>query len=275
MEAKRSEGRLFHVLNTENELETDRISVAVTSEQYARAIISLSRRYSSTSVFPGNHYLDLAEWMLQERNLLSSAKAKVDTKLFASESEHHHDLVVVYDNSDRKWAMHPYSQDEHEAFSTAGLVPEDGLSQIVFVRGFLSPSWVSAIGSKYQVDPEFFRRHMDFLSVSIDRHAYSSPSLASTSNNMFRLCVSTLLHRDHFGEQDLHAQRKEQSLQLKTYKIQQLGNTNVSCGDSLVRNYSTLCSSFSVLEQWISICVTKQAKGWAGKWRLDAFGAGV
>ena len=202
--------------------------------------------------------------MLQERSLLSSAKVEGDTK-FASKSEHHHDLVVVYNSGDRKWAIQQFSQEEHESFSAAGPVPEDGSGQLVFIRGFVSPSWVSAIGSKYQVDPEFFRRHMDFLSVSIDRHAYSSPSLASTSNNIFRLCVSTLLHRDHFGEQNLHAQREDQSLQLRTYKIQQLGYTKVFCGDSLVRNYSTLCSSFSVLEQWISICITKQDKGWAGR----------
>ncbi|KXL50408.1 MAG: hypothetical protein FE78DRAFT_177392 [Acidomyces sp. 'richmondensis'] len=235
----------------------------LTPEQYARAIISLSRRYSSTSVFPGNNYLDIGEWMLQERSLLGSAKAHGEATLFASKSEQPHDLVVVYNSGDRKWDIQQYNQGEHEAFSAAASAAEDGAGELVFIRGFVSPLWISAIGSKYQIDPEFFRRHMDFLSVSIDRHAFSSPSLASTSNNIFRLCVSTLLHRDQFGDQNLNAQRKDQSSQLATYKIQQLGSTRVSCGDSLVRNYSTLDSSFSVLEQWISICITKQERGWA------------
>jgi hypothetical protein len=158
-----------------------------------------------------------------------------------------------------------YSQEQHEAFSIATSVPKGDSGQIVFIRGFISPSWLSAIGSKYNIDPEFFRRHMDFLSASIDRHAYSFPSLASSSNNIFRLCVSTLLHRDDFGGQDLHSQRSDQSTELGTYKIQQLGSTRVRCGDSLVREYSTVCSCFSVVEQWISLCITKTDRGWAGK----------
>lgn len=208
--------------------------------------------------------------MLQDRSLLSTAKVAADSSFRSSKSEHHHDLVVVYNSGDKKWDIQQYSQEQHDAFSASSPGPEDTSGQLVFIRGFVSPSWVSAIGSKYSVDPEFFRRHMDFLSVSIDRHAFSSPSLASTYNKMFTLCVSTILHRDHFGAQDLHALRKDQSFQLGAYKTQQLGSAKVSCGDSLARDFSTLCQSFSVLEQWISICITRQDKGWAGEYTYDA-----
>lgn len=161
--------------------------------------------------------------------------------------------------------MQQYCQEQHDAFSTTISVPSGGFGQLVFIRGFISPAWVSVIGSKYNIDPEFFRRHMDFLSASIDRHAYSSPSLSSSSNNIVRLCVSTLLHRDDFGGQDLQLQRSDQLNELGTYKTQQLGSTKVCCGDSLVREYSTVCSCFSVIEQWISLCITRTEQGWAGK----------
>ncbi|TVY47449.1 hypothetical protein LOCC1_G002771 [Lachnellula occidentalis] len=236
---------------------------SLTPENYARAIISLSRRYASTSTFPGNNYVDIGEWLLQDRSLLNSTKVEEDATLFASKAEQPHDLVVVYDSGERKWDVQQYSQEQHEAFSAANSVPAGGSGQIVFIRGFISPSWVSVLGSKYNIDPEFFRRHMDFLSANIDRHAYSFPSLASSSNNIFRLCVSTVLHRDDFGGQDLRSQRSDQSAKLGVYKIQQLGSNSVCCGDSLVREYSTVCSSFSVIEQWISICITKTDRGWA------------
>lgn len=177
-----------------------------------------------------------------------------------------HDLVVVYHSSKKKWGFQQYSQDEHESLTANGSASEEGLGQIVFLRGFLSPSWVSAIGSTYRIDPEFFRRHMDFLSKTVHRKPFSSPSLPSTSSNMFRLCVSTILHRDHPRDQDIQHQRRDSSLRFGSYKSQQLGSAKLSCGDSLVRDYSTLCSSFSVLEQWISICITKQDKGWASTW---------
>ena len=106
---------------------------------------------------------------------------------------------------------------------------------------------------------------MDFLSPSIDRHSYGFPSLASSSNNIFRICVNTILHRDDFGGQDIQSQRFLQSNELATYKVQQLGSTRICCGDSIVREYSTVCSCFSVLEQWISLCATKTGKGWTGK----------
>lgn len=203
--------------------------------------------------------------MLQDRRLLNSTKPEGDDALFASKSEQPHDLVVVYNSGERKWEVEHYNQEQHEAFSTAASFPEEGQGQIVFIRGFISPSWLSVIGSKYNIDPEFFRRHMDFLSPSVDRHAYSFPSLASSSNNIFRLCVSTLLHRDDFGGQDIQEQRSDHSTQLGVYKRQQLRSTKVRCGDSLVREYSTLCSCFSVVEQWISLCITKTDRGWAGK----------
>ena len=166
-----------------------------------------------------------------------------------------------YNSGERKWIVQQYSQEQHEAFSTATSAPAEGLGQMVFIRGFLSPSWVSVIGSKYNIDPEFFRQHMDFLCASVDRHAYSFPSLASSSSNIFRLCVSTVLHRDDFGGQDLQSQRSDQSTELGTYKIQHLRSTRVCCGDSLVREFSTVCSCFSVIEQWISVCITKTDRG--------------
>ena len=204
--------------------------------------------------------------MLLDRDLLSFSKKGEQTAPFASDSGESHDLVVVYNSGEGKWDVQGYSQDEHDAFYAANMAPQANLGQLVFIRGFISPSWVSTIGSKYNIDPEFFRRHMEYLSTSVYRHAYGFPSLASSSNNIYRLCVSTLLHRDDFGGQDLRSQRSNQSAELGTYRTHQLGSTKINCGDSLVREYSTLCSCFSVIEQWISLCVTRTDKGWAGKW---------
>lgn len=237
----------------------------MTPENYTRAIASLSRRFSSTSVFPGSNYVDIREWLLQDRSLLDPKSPGDDNPLFLSKSKEPHDLLVVYNSAEKKWELRQYSQDQHKAFSVAAPFQCGGLGQIIFIRGFISPSWVSAIGSKYSIDPEFFRRHMDFLSASIHRHAYGFPSLASSSDTIFRLCVNTIFHRDDFGGQDLRLQRSEQSAELEKYKIQQLRSTKICCGDSLVREYSTMCPSFSVLEQWISLYLAKTERGWAGK----------
>ncbi|KAJ3580212.1 hypothetical protein NPX13_g352 [Xylaria arbuscula] len=241
----------------------ERRKSALTPEQYARAIIALSRRYASNSTFPGNNYVGLGEWVLQDRSLFNTTKSEDERVLFVSQSEKPHDLVVVYNSGARKWEMQQYSQEQHQAFSLDTTVPARGSGQLVFIRGFISPSWVTALGSKYNIDPEYFRQHMDFLSASVDRHAYSFPSLSSSSNNIIRLCVSTLVHRDDFGGQDIQSQRSHESAQLATYRMHSLGSNRVSCGDSIVREYSTICPSFSVMEQWISISISKTDRGWA------------
>ncbi|KAB8229428.1 uncharacterized protein BDW43DRAFT_322211 [Aspergillus alliaceus] len=235
----------------------------VTPENYIRAIISLSRRHSSTSSFPGRNYVDIAEWLLQDRRLLKSRKLEEDSTLFASMSEQPHDLVVVYDCGEKKWDVQHYHQEQHEAFFAAVSVPSESLGQVVFIRGFLSPSWVSVLGSKYNVDPEFFRRHMDFLSTNNERHFFSLPSLANSSNDIFRLSVSTLVHRDNFGRQNVQSQSSELPSELGKYKMHQLGSKNVCCGVSLVREYTTVCASFSVIEQWISVYIAKTSSNWA------------
>ncbi|KAM0231770.1 hypothetical protein ACHAPO_008351 [Fusarium lateritium] len=82
----------------------ERRKSAPTPENYARAIISLLRRYSSTSAFPGNNYVGIGEWLLQDRTLLNSAKPE-DVNVFASRSKQPHDLVVVYNSGENKWDM--------------------------------------------------------------------------------------------------------------------------------------------------------------------------
>ena len=216
-------------------------------------------------MFPGSNYLALADWIVQGSRQPSTSNSQYENDSSRLKSDNSHDLIVVYNSTDKKWDVQQYKQSQHEGFIASTSVPALGHGQVVFIRGFMSPAWVSAIGSKYNVDPEFFRRHMEFLSTSVDRHAYSFPTLASCSTNIFRLCVNTLLHRDDFSRQDIQAQRSEHTSDMGKYKIQQLSSDKVGCGDSIVREYSTTCSAFSVIEQWISLYVTRTDSGWTGK----------
>lgn len=221
-------------------------------------------------MFPGNNYVDLAEWILQDRNILrtkSGLSPKPPSLVHRAGATH--DLVIVYYNADKKWHIEGYHSEKSQELHGDMHISAGDVGQIVFIRGFISPRWVSTVGSKYNVDPEFFRRHMDFLSVSIERHAYSSPSLASSSSNIFRLCVTTILHKDDFGDKNIHQQRSKEADELSKYRAQQLRSSKITCGDSVVREYATLCSSFSIIEQWISLCVTKNTRGWTGKYFSD------
>ena len=48
-------------------------------------------------------------------------------------------------------------------FKTAAskLLSNNTHGQLLFIKGHPSPEWLSAINAKYQMDPEFFLRHLD------------------------------------------------------------------------------------------------------------------
>ncbi|KAL8676316.1 MAG: hypothetical protein Q9224_007297, partial [Gallowayella concinna] len=143
--------------------------------------------------------------------------------------------------------------------------PERNKGQVLFLQGFLPQDWVTAIGSKYDIKPDFFKRHLDFSSQSDHRNAFSLPSLPSTRDNHFELnintifCHSTTLAGDESGNSTQKCRMKQEE-QLSTYRRQL--RAHARGGDSLVRGYSTLDSQYSVLEQRISICETKNGDGW-------------
>ncbi len=124
-----------------------------TPENYARAIISLSRRYANTSVFPGNNYVDLAEWMLQDRNILTGNASTAPKTPLVYTPDAKHDLVIVYCSADKKWHVEGYDSEQCQSLHGDMLIPADDVGQIIFIRGFISPQWVSSLGSKYSIDP--------------------------------------------------------------------------------------------------------------------------
>ena len=98
--------------------------------------------------------------MLLDRNLRNLPE-KEQAIPFASDAGQTYDLVVVYTSGEKKCDVQRYSQEELKTFYATTTVPEAGRGQLVFIRGFISPSWVSTIGRKYNVDPKLFRRHMN------------------------------------------------------------------------------------------------------------------
>ena len=140
--------------------------------------------------------------------------------------------------------------------------------QILLLRGCPSPDWVTAIGGKYHVDPEYIHRHLDFFATMVERRSFSLPSLVSSSHNIINLTTSTVLFRDaaatrQYGVKvDIQARRRTEAEDMATYH-RRYQNSCMS-GDSIVREFSTFDERFSILEQRISVCVQRNGEGWIG-----------
>jgi hypothetical protein len=106
------------------------------------------------------------------------------------------------------------------------------------------------IGGKYHIDPEFFHRHLDFLITLIPRKVFAVPSLPSTSANIHKLRITTILFREKLKtngpKQDLEARRIAELECMQAYRRQFQGQAQP--GDSIVREFATLDEEFVLVE---------------------------
>ncbi|KAL8724233.1 MAG: hypothetical protein Q9166_008064 [cf. Caloplaca sp. 2 TL-2023] len=223
-------------------------------EDYTRAIHAHSLRSITDSLCPGQDYIDLATWLLQDEKSRAPPPAQTVT------------LATLHNvGTTEKPSCFGY----HDLDALLLLPqPERNKGQVLFLQGFLPQNWVAAIGSKYDVEPDFFKRHLNFASKSDHRQAFSLPSLPSTRNNIFELNINTILYQNTGSSSGksgtgLQRCRIKQEEQLSTYRRQL--RTHARGGDSLVRAYSTLDGQYSVIEQRMSVCNIKYGNGWLRK----------
>jgi hypothetical protein len=213
-----------------------------------------------SSSFPGYNYAALSNWLMRSNSGISVHKTE-------NERVDEHKLIVVHNLGDHgpdRTCI--FTEDDTATLPVSR--PQQGKGQLLFVRGFISPSWLAELGSTYRIDPEFFCRHLDFFDSSVHRSCFNTPSLLNTTNNIIHIHVSTILtdvmaystgnlydnsvrHRALVRD---HMSRYKRSLQKAA-----------SCGDSIIREYSILSNRYSIIEQRISICITENGDGWIGK----------
>jgi hypothetical protein len=235
----------------------------VTPREYVQSIIAHSERSASASSFPGRNYVDLANWLLP---LLSRSSDNSRTR---APHESKQWIAVAHSLEGHSAKTVCFGEDDVSKLGTLQR-PEADKGQLLFLRGFLSPEWLAEVGSRYTVDPEFFNRHLDFLSPSTHRNCFSVPSLISTTNNIIHVYVSTILTDNSVYASSLDnllAYRRDIREQMIKYR-RHLQRT-ARPGDSVVRDYTALDLQYAIAEQRISICVMPFGDGWRGKPRLN------
>lgn len=127
--------------------------------------------------------------------------------------------------------------------------PEAHSDQVVFVRGSLSPAWIEALGTKYKIDPEFFRRHLRYLP---GRDYSDLPSLPSANTEMMTLILPSLYTRSHaLAPGQIRKDREKDSDVARRNQISISGD--MACGETVVRRFSTLSDRIFSVEHEISI----------------------
>ncbi|KAJ8133595.1 hypothetical protein O1611_g22 [Lasiodiplodia mahajangana] len=134
---------------------------------------------------------------------------------------------------------------------------EANVDQIIFVRGSLSSKWIEALGTKYKIDPEFFRRHLRYLP---GRDHSDLPSLPSANTDIMTLKLASLYTRTYTlaPEQIERSRRKDSDVARRNQKSI---SSNMACGETVIRKFSTLSDRLLSVEHEISIFTRNRKSG--------------
>lgn len=142
--------------------------------------------------------------------------------------------------------------------------PDPTSSQLLFIRGFVDSRRIRALGAFYVVDPEYFRRHLDFLRKADNYHGLRT--LPSATDGILRLRVTDILKRQmSWSDQTVQTMREAETRTVRNYQKQfgQLGRS----GESIVRRFSVHDGTTFSTEHYITVTIqgsTSDGKGWTG-----------
>jgi len=224
------------------------------AHDYKHAIQTHSLQSTQDTIYPGQQYTFLAKHLQQDDLANPVPNGTHDLGI----------LCMLGTNASRARLKFKY-QDLEDLLKVPE--PDELRGQILFLRGHLPSSWINSIGSKYIIDPDFFRQHLDLPSIPKVQSLFATPCLPSVQKMCLTLRINTIFCTDPVCTDDsrsTYIKRKgNDRVALEDY----LGGflMNAKPGDSLVRAFSRVERKFSVIEQNLSICVENCGKGWIGE----------
>ncbi|KAJ5799667.1 uncharacterized protein N7518_001735 [Penicillium psychrosexuale] len=233
-------------------------NVRSTPEQYTKSIHQACMKSLQTDLFSSAHYQFLSDFLKStSRHDLPARSPGLGAEAPSLRSQDRFTYVVVHTIANGAIKRHCF--DHKTGLEDIWKFPDvqPGTDQIVFVRGSLSPAWVGVLGAKYQIDPEFFRRHLRYLS----QNDFSDlPSLPSASTNTISLPVTSLYTRSFALRQDQVRRRRREDYDVARSN-QQAIRQSASTGESIIRKVSTLTDRLVSVEHDISIYTKETVNG--------------
>jgi hypothetical protein len=185
-------------------------------------------------------------------------------------------FASLFKVSEKEVAKVPFtSVDDFCGLDNAKILPGSGNFVILLLQGYPSPEWLNALGSRFEIDPEFFCRHIRFNSNYIggsvnafqDR-LVSSDILPSRDGWMVSL-ITTKIEPWGFGTKPHQVgYLRWQSTKDGRRYVPELTNLNLEleAGASVIRNASIFGQENHLvsLEYGLSIALNRFAEGWMG-----------
>jgi hypothetical protein len=135
-------------------------------------------------------------------------------------------------------------------------------SCIIFLRGYITSTWINSIAARYIVDPEYFCRPK-FRPADDNPNNFSIPALPSSSWHLIELPVITIGTRmASKGQGPMRLERIEElrkkgaeAFSSHHHRLAKLSSSGIAGGVSMVRDYYVFDETHFAIEQRISICM--------------------
>ena len=211
----------------------------------------------------GNLYRPVADFLLKALDEASSGREDDEVKSRLESFAYHYAVHPNLPMSSGPLLSATYIQD----LGTSSMHSACG-GKVIFLAGYPSPYWLAVLGDLYRIGPEYWRRHLDFLSLP-DRAYPQQRFLPSSTNRIFQLRVAS---NGSWGrwwrhKQNIENLRQDAATIMLTYQNSLKEGRGWKQGDSIVRHYTLHDKEHFSIEQYVTVYLHGAAdfKHWAGK----------
>jgi len=223
-------------------------------------MISLYANQRSNTLYPGVHFERLSSFLRKPFETLNKSSSAVEyTPRFNFAS------LYTFTGEEQVEFSQPKSPKELEKHA------ESGSNSLLFLLGQPCPEWLVYAGVTYHIDPEFFQRHLNFMSTLGRKNYFSYPALLSGSRHMINLSYMTIgefpgqLAGSNQEELDVLRNSVDNEMEEYFNIIGRKITTSSPLFESIVRSYHVLDKEHFAIQQQISICFAQTEKAWTGK----------
>ncbi|KAK0727159.1 hypothetical protein B0T26DRAFT_693284 [Lasiosphaeria miniovina] len=218
-------------------------------QEYAERVRDHSETSISNSLYSGQHFDNLARFLWEpyestHHETFTHSSIERKTRDFAWLYELRPDLPAsasILALGSRNGNHHSTSED----------------NCLLILRGYPSPQWLNELGSQYNIDPEFYHRHLSFLVRGAEKQQNMSFVLPSSQRTIFQMpliSVGTQANADH---SNMPTTRANASAKMDTYLHNLRIGHGWECGNSVVRGFTVHDEQLFSVEQKVTVYVSR------------------
>lgn len=224
-----------------------------TAAAYRDEVLKYSDRSFTKTIFQGFIYRFLQELLRHDESHIHEEYPDLNDYTLGH-------LATFHADEPYETSQYSYSQLKD---LVATPLPKKRSGQVLFLRGHLPGSWVAAVGARYGISAEYFRRHIHLWRASHGAVLYAVPTMPSVCSQVgITLRINTYGKSTRsLGSPALVSRRR----MLPELFFQNPTILTPAPGSTYIRGHAYLGDQEFLIEQDISITVESDGEGWSGQ----------